>query len=250
MKKKLFAGLVAVPLASVLFMTACGGSANTTETTTESKTETTKASDTASETIVGGWTVSEEIVTPVLTEESKKAFDDAIKEYTGMNLEPAALLATQVVSGTNYLYLCKGEAVTASPEPGWYLAVVYKDLQGNSSISNVEEIDLDDIKGDDDEEMENLLGGWQIAEVSDAVTLPEKEWSAFKKAADAYKDITFNPLAVMATQLVSGMNYKIFCHGTNAKGQTGLYVVTMYEDIEGNAQITEVEPLSLIKYLK
>lgn len=90
---------------------------------------------------LGGWQIFEDEKEAVPAD-AKEAFDSAIQGYTGMNLEPKALLATQVVSGTNYAFLCLGERVVQNPVKGWYVVVVYKDLQGKAKISSVEDFDL------------------------------------------------------------------------------------------------------------
>ncbi len=252
MKKRIITGLIAIPVASVLTMTACSGTGATQETTTETKTEITQESETETATqgqIVGGWTVSSEIVTPVLTERSREAFDKALKDYKGTGLDPAALLATQLVSGTNYLYLCKEEAA-AEGTSGWSLVEVYEDLQGNASVSKVEGLEPANIKKAQNAQPDETLGGWKVETVSDAVTLPGEALAAFEKAVEEYGDLTLSPLGLLATQVVSGMNYKILCIGVDADGNAGLYVTTIYADTQGNAQITEIEQMDITQYLK
>lgn len=112
--------------------------------------ETSDVEETSSESIIaGGWTVNDEIVTPSLTKDSKDAFDKAYAEYTDYDLEPAALLATQVVAGINYLYLCKGQETSQASAPSWYFVVIYQDLSGNAKITSVEELDLTDLKSEE-----------------------------------------------------------------------------------------------------
>ncbi len=56
--------------------------------------------------------------------------------YTGMGFKPLALLATQVVSGTNYRFVCESIPVDGG-EHGCALVTVYADLDGNSEITEV-----------------------------------------------------------------------------------------------------------------
>lgn len=126
-----------------LALGACG-SKNTQEPAAQPEAqETASASETASggSGMLGGWTISEDGASAVPAD-AKEVFDKAIQGYTGMKLEPKALLATQVVSGENLAFLCLGERVVQNPVKGWYVVVVYKNLQGEARISSVEEIDL------------------------------------------------------------------------------------------------------------
>ena len=106
-----------------------------------------------------------------MQEDAKEAFDKAFETYTASSVfEPIALLGTQVVAGTNYAILMK-ETPSENPD-GTVLKVVtiYKDLQGNCSISGFVPLDLneqfakavdktaDDQTGSEGGEM--LAGGW------------------------------------------------------------------------------------------
>ncbi len=262
MKKRIIAGITAALLVSVLALAACGKSGDTPKPqggTTGSGTVTPAGSGTSSgsgsasaKPVLGGWTINDVIVTSVLTEEAQEAFDKAIVGYTGVGLEPAALLATQVVSGTNYLYLCEGKTVTADPVPGWYLVVVYNDLEGNAEITSVESIDLLNLMTTESGLPSDVVGGWTLMPPADAVTLPQDVATKFAEATQAYTGLNLYPLALLGTQIVSGTNYMILCEGTTvtAQPESGIYVVKMYVDLSGKAEITDVQQLDLLAYLK
>ena len=59
-----------------------------------------------------------------------------------MDYEPVALLATQVVSGTNYCFLCRGTVTYPDAQPGYYYVYVYEDLSGNAEILDIQEIEF------------------------------------------------------------------------------------------------------------
>lgn len=261
MKKRVVTGMIALFVLSAMVLSACGskeepaqpaasGSASGSGAVVPVASGSSSAEPVGP--IAGGWTVNEEIVTPVLTEESQKAFDTAIKTYTGMDLEPAALLATQVVAGTNYLYLCKGKMVVPDAEPVWCLVVVYEDLQGNAEITSVEELDMTALKTTEEAADKDIVGGWTILAPSNAITLPKDVSDAFGKATEQYTGVTLSPLALLATQVVAGANYKILCQGTTATAEPedAIYVATMYVDLDGNAELTDVQKLDLLAYLK
>ncbi len=54
----------------------------------------------------------------------------------------------------------------------------------------------------------------------------------------------YNPVALLATQLVSGTNYKALCKGNDKN----LYVVTWYRDLKGNASLTSAECVNIGAY--
>ena len=92
--------------------------------------------------MVGAWEVLEQAGTTLVPSEAQDAFDAAMGAHVGVDLKPIACLATQLVSGTNYLVLCGGAPVVADPKPSLYLATVYADLDGNAEFTSVETLDL------------------------------------------------------------------------------------------------------------
>ena len=65
----------------------------------------------------GGWTSFR-----ILTEDDKKIFDTALMGFVGVHYVPL-LVATQLVSGTNYCFLCKGKGVY--PDAQEFAALIY-----------------------------------------------------------------------------------------------------------------------------
>lgn len=82
----------------------------------------------------GGWTQAE---SPVVTEDATKAFDKAMEGFVGVDYSPVALLSTQVVSGTNYCFLCEATVVYPGAETSYALVYIYADLQGNAEITDI-----------------------------------------------------------------------------------------------------------------
>ena len=104
-----------------------------------------KEENTAEE-LVGGFI---EVEDRTLTDELKEIFNKAYEGYTGMSLEPVELYQTQVVAGINYKFVCSGTKTTNPPIHGTYFVTVYKDLQGNCSIIDIETItEGGDVDGD------------------------------------------------------------------------------------------------------
>ncbi len=90
------------------------------------------------EPVCGGWIEAED---KTVTIKLKDIFDKAIAEYDGVALEPVELIATQVVAGTNYKFLCKGTPVTEEPVEKKFEVIIYKDLEGSCSVSTVVELE-------------------------------------------------------------------------------------------------------------
>jgi len=88
------------------------------------------------------------------------------------------------------------------------------------------------------EEVENL-GGWQ--EKDEEVT--GDALVAFNKAIEGLTGAKYEPIKLMASQVVAGMNYKILCDvtvvGVNQKAEKK--VVIIYEDPGNNCSITSIE---------
>ena len=179
---------------------------------------------------VGGWQINLEDMPVALTEEEQEIFNKAqAGDYTA-----AALLATQVVAGANYAFLARNEN-------GWAVVTVYRNLQGEASLLSIQPIDLNDVKAAETELPSGLAGGWAVREASNAAVLPEEAHAAFASAA---LDRALAPIALLGTQLVAGMNYKVLALEDGA-----LCAVTVYQPLTGDAEITETVPFDLLAYV-
>lgn len=89
--------------------------------------------------VCGGWVDSKD---GVITEAIQEAFDKAMETYEtdGMVYTPVSLLGSQVVAGLNYAFLCSGQPADAeSATDTTYKVIIYVDLDGNASVTSVEE---------------------------------------------------------------------------------------------------------------
>lgn len=80
---------------------------------------------------VGGWECA--LNGTLVKGDAAAAFAKTSGEYEGIKLTPAVLLGTQVVAGTNYKLLCKGEK---DGKAFVCIATVYADLDGNAEITD------------------------------------------------------------------------------------------------------------------
>ena len=200
--------------------------------------------------IVGGW-VTAEVARTELTEEEEENFKKAMEVVLGETYEPVCVLATQVVSGTNYAYLGRGTTVTAEPVSNFFIVKIYQDLEGNVKLESISEINIMEIATADGN-AENVLGGWQLTDTGKPGTLGSEEaQSSFEKALSEIVGVTYNPIQLLASQIVSGTNYIALARGrvSDAEGTLGLYVITWYADLEGNSKVSDIKKFNLNYYV-
>ncbi len=191
--------------------------------------------------VAGGWTLTatEEVTLP---QAEKDIFSKAAKS----GMIPIALVGEQVVAGKNYMFLCA--------ENGAYLmAVIYLDLQGNAEMTQSSAFSLTDYtQGDSETPAEPLAGGWAAPDTLTVLPLPEKAQTAFDKAIDGFVGSDIEPMALLGTQVVAGTNYAILCRVTPVvpDAVSTVQVVTVYADLQGNAEFTSFCALDHAKYNK
>lgn len=93
----------------------------------------------AEETLSGGWTAAEDYT---VTEERQAIFEAGLKELLGVNYVPVAYLGSQVVAGTNHVFLAQSTVVYPGAQPTYVLVYLYQDLQGNVTLLNVADLDV------------------------------------------------------------------------------------------------------------
>ena len=187
-----------------------------------------KTNQNSQEEIVGGFTRAD---SPEITEEFRKIFEKATEKLTGVQYTPVAYLASQVVAGTNHLVLCKAQAVTPDSSPTYAILKIYEDLEGNAEISEILNSDASAQSTEND-------GGWAETE---SPVMPADAKEAIEKACETLTGAEYTPVALLATQVVAGINYRIICESraTVPNAETNYVIVTVYADLNVNAEITE-----------
>ena len=89
--------------------------------------------------LMGGWQATTDTA---IDEDAQAAFDAAMEGLLGVEYEPVDLLATQVVAGTNYCFLCRSTVVVPDAVPGYALVYVYRDLSGKAEILDIQDIEF------------------------------------------------------------------------------------------------------------
>lgn len=92
---------------------------------------------------------------------------------------------------------------------------------------------------------EPLLGGWQV-NAENPTEIPDEVRSALDKALDGFVGSTIEPVAYLASQMVSGMNYCLLCKVTMVVPDAvpSYALVYVYQDLAGNAQLVGIADLT------
>lgn len=195
------------------------------------------------EQIVGGWGTGT-ISGSDIPEDAKAALDKALEGMLGAKYTPVAYLGSQVVAGLNYSFLCTVTTVTATPVTKLVKVIVYKDLEGNASITDTIDVNVVDYVASNTDlnfSDANLAGGWTPNTESVAV-LPEKAQAAFDKANEGLLGVNYKPLALLGSQVVAGTNYAVLVSASTvtAEPASALAVMVIYADLQGNATVTSI----------
>lgn len=93
--------------------------------------------------------------------------------------------------------------------------------------------------------VESIEGGWEVNSGSTSMTKNAAANSAFKKATEGLTGVSYQPIAVLGSQVVAGTNYAILCKATpvypDAKSE--ITIMYIYESLDGNAEITGFQTL-------
>ena len=144
-------------------------------------------------------------------------------------------MGSQAVSGTNYAYLCKGEVVVPDASPVYLLLYVYEDLSGNAEVLGKKDI----FSGSE----EGTTGGFSLNTGKTELKENTEVNAAFEKALEGFTGVNYEPIAYLGSQVVAGTNYAVLCFekASTASAETKLSIVTIYEDLEGKAEILATE---------
>ena len=88
--------------------------------------------------LVGGWQTPD---SPDITPELQEIFEKATEGLLGVDYTPLALTGTQLVAGMNYRILCEARTVVPDAEPYYVTMTIYKDLEGNASVTDIEAVE-------------------------------------------------------------------------------------------------------------
>lgn len=201
----------------------------------------------------GGWTLNDVFRASEMSEDELAIFNKAQEGYTGMGFEPIVCLGHQVVAGLNHAYLCAGTPVYPEAQTGLYIVKIYQDLEGNATITDVEEFDteaaIESLSQEEEAAVEEgpIAGGWTISEDLGGTILPGDSLMAFGDATADLAGASYLPIALLGTQVVAGTNFAILCEETlvTAEPIRRFVVIKIYKDLTDKCTITNVAPVDL-----
>ena len=180
--------------------------------------------------LTGGWQKAE---SKTVTAELQAVFDKAAAPYEGLDLTPKAYLAHQVVAGTNHLFQCTDSAKNK------YNVTVYQDLEGGFTITKVEDKKGNDVTSEILPEIVSPDGG-SVEPANGEITAELQE--IFDKALEDYDGAKLEPVQLLSTQVVAGVNYRFLCNETILVpgAEPKEVIVTVFKDLDGKCSITDV----------
>ena len=171
--------------------------------------------------------------------DAMNAFEAAFPNgYNYTHYEPIALLGTQVVSGTNYLYLCKSTWTDYQENVSFVLLQIYQDLSGKSEVMGSAILFPTEESEEDGEDYSYNTGSY-LPENIPAIQ------NAFKEAVPDDENAYYIPLAYIGKHTQEGKPEEdvIFTakdpRGTDAKISYELFYIT--KDKNGKAKLVKTE---------
>lgn len=194
-------------LATVAALAACGGNAT-------KKAENKDAKQTQPEThaqTAGSYTAMRAV-----TAEDKAVFDEAMRGFAGVTYTPDSV-ATQVVNGTNYKFLCQARTATREPMTFRAEVIVYKPLPqsgGQAVITSIVRLSEPQAAAGAKAKTAAAAKAPAANSAEGAYTamhaLTSEDKTVFDQAMKGIVGVTYTPDSV-ATQVVNGTNYKFLC---------------------------------------
>ena len=171
--------------------------------------------------------------------DAMNAFEAAFPNgYNYTHYEPIALLGTQVVSGTNYLYLCKSTWTDYQENVSFVLLQIYQDLSGKSEVMGSATLFPTEESREEGEDYIDNTGSY-LPENIPAIQ------NAFEEAVPDDENAYYIPLAYIGKHTQEGKPEEdvIFAaknpKGTDAKISYELFYIG--KDKDGKAKLVKTE---------
>lgn len=171
--------------------------------------------------------------------DAMNAFEAAFPNgYNYTHYEPIALLGTQVVSGTNYLYLCKSTWTDYQENVSFVLLQIYQDLSGKSEVMGSAILFPTEESREEGEDYIDNTGSY-LPENIPAIQ------NAFNEAVKDSENVSYIPLAYIGKHTQEGKPEEdvIFTakdpRGTDAKISYELFYIA--KDKDGKAKLVKRE---------
>ena len=189
----------------------------------------------------GSWKVPENTA---VTEDHKTIFNNMTSKLDGFFFEPVAFLGSQVVAGTNYCFLCKPAFKSNGGLKSLELVYIHVDLKGEASLLAEDRLVLPGTENAGKEAP--VPGGWSYAESTE---ITDKIKQVMEKATETLTGETYEPVAYIGSQVVSGTNHAILCKASPSvkelNGESRFTIVFVYENLEGKCEITGTKDITI-----
>lgn len=193
---------------------------------------------------VGGWEVAETTYS-FLSAGQRRIFEKGIDEDLEDDYEPVVVLAKQVVNGTRYVFLCQD-----TDEEEWNIVTMVRATNKKVTFGTDNDLEIANIAYSDKPRSGNTAGGLMIRTIKNRPAALENDVrNVFTKALTGYTTYSLRPIALLGTQLVAGTNYRFLCLGIGS-GVKDLFIVDVYNDLQGVSKVTSCKPLDLETYVK
>ena len=195
---------------------------------------------------LGGYT--NEVIGIGISDDLQKIFGEATAEFVGSVLTPEALLGTQIINGVRYFILCDVTVMTADGNHKQAIVSITESSDGTITLEGINELDLNNLA--DIEDASETVGGFVVNDAELHAEFPESAQKALEKALQTFVGSNVEAMAYMGSQIVNGTNYRFICRVSDIQtGAAKLSLVTVYEDLDGNAEISDmkqIDPLAVM----
>ena len=188
------------------------------------------------------WRIESRYKVSEMSDEALNVFKKANTKY-----EVVALLGKQVVAGMNYMYL-------VYDGDNYRVVVVYNDLNGNASLTHNTVFDFTEYANKDaSNPAQELVGGWTVDIPENGVKLESYIQTAFDKAMENLVGMNYTPIGTVGYKYGGdGTTYLVLSYGSmvTAEPNSGIYLLTLYDDSKGNPEIKSSAYVDLANYNK
>ena len=184
--------------------------------------------------------------------EQEAVWSQVSPAYNGVQLNPVAYLGSQVVNGTNYQFLCIGNPETEGGKEDLYVAVVYQDFAGNTTITGLTAFDLEALDAETDAQTSQqvLPGGWSFASEATSGAMEQAAATAISGMLMEMPGRNIAPIMVLGVKEDTVTRYAILCYETT-EGQegNGFFEVAFLDTEEFGTYLSgKLVPLNLADY--
>ena len=171
--------------------------------------------------------------------DAMNAFEAAFPNgYNYTHYEPIALLGTQVVSGTNYLYLCKSTWTDYQENVSFVLLQIYQDLSGKSEVMGSAILFPTEESREEGEDYIDNTGSY-LPENIPAIQ------NAFNEAVKDNENVSYIPLAYIGKHTQEGKPEEdVIFTAKKSKGKdakTNYELLYIGKDKDGKAKLIKTE---------